>query len=125
MSGPESPTPAAAPAAALAPTATAAEIATELDLIAGEIELARNLAGQGHMLDLAGIDARVAVACQVAQALPPAEARGLVERLGHLVALLDRLAAELLHQFGNLPKEAETPPQVAASAYGKTAGGQG
>jgi hypothetical protein len=109
----------------LSPTATAAEIAAELDMVAGEIELARTLAGEGHMLELGGIDARVEVACRAAQALPPAEAQELVERLGHLVALLDRLAAELLHQFGNLPKDAETPPQVAAGAYGKTAGGQG
>jgi len=122
MSTPE--TKAAAPAA-LSPTATAAEIAAELEQVAGEIEFAHQLAGQGQMLDLTGIDARVAVACRAAQALPSSEARALVDQLGQLVAQLDRLAAELVHQFGNLPKDAEVLPQAAAEAYGKSPGGQG
>jgi hypothetical protein len=108
-----------------APAAAAPEIEAELDHLAQEIELALSLAGQGEMLELAGIEARVAAACRAAQALPGPDARGLVDRLGHLVALLDRLAAELVHHFGNLPKEAETSPRVAADAYGKGSGGQG
>ncbi|MEJ0067786.1 MAG: hypothetical protein WDO24_02515 [Pseudomonadota bacterium] len=83
---------------------TAAAVQRELDQLTAEIELALSLAGQGEMLELSGIDARVAAACQVAQSLPAPEAEALVDRLGHLVGLLDRLAAELVHQFGNIPK---------------------
>ena len=105
------------------PTATAG-LSAELDALAGEIELALSLVGQGQMLELAGIDARIEAACRAAQSLPGLQAHAMVDRLGHLVALLDRLAAELLHHFGNLPQDPETPPRVAADAYGKGSGGR-
>jgi hypothetical protein len=107
-------------------TATPAEVGTELDQLTGEIELALELAGRGQLLELAGIDGRVAAACQAAQSLPAPQAQALVDRLGQLVGLLDRLAAELVHQFGEIGKETvDTPPQLAAEAYGKGSGGRG
>ncbi|MBV8169835.1 MAG: hypothetical protein JO021_23820 [Alphaproteobacteria bacterium] len=103
----------------------AAAVQAELDALAQEIELGLSLAGQQKMLDLANFDARVEAVCRAAQALPPAEAQVLVEQLGTLVTLLDRLAAELVHHFGNLPPEVESPsPRVAADAYGKGPGGR-
>ncbi|MBI3512986.1 MAG: hypothetical protein HY060_02830 [Proteobacteria bacterium] len=116
----ETPPPEAGPAA---PAPTLA-LTAELDALAHELELALSLVGQGQMLDLAGIDGRIDAACRAAQALPGPEARATVDRLGHLVALLDRLAAELLHHFGNLPQDADTSPRVAADAYGKGSGGR-
>jgi len=113
---PPSPTPPA--------LADAAAVHAELDALAQEIELGLSLAGQQKMLDLANFDARVESVCRAAQALPPAEAQVLVERLGILVQLLDRLAAELVHHFGNLPPDVDTPPRVAADAYGKGPGGR-
>jgi hypothetical protein len=108
-------------------TVPAAELQAELDLLAGEIELALSLAAQGQMLELTGsdgmsIDARIEAACRAAQALPAAEAQAMVARLGHLVALLDRLAAELVHNFGDIPQEPD--PRAAAEAYGKGSGGR-
>jgi hypothetical protein len=105
-------------------TGPGAETQVELDRLAEEIELALALVSQGQMLDLAGFETRVEAACRAAQALPRPDAQALVDRLGHLVNLLDRLAAELLHHFGNLPKDAETSPRVAADAYGKGSGGR-
>ena len=104
---------------------SAAELQAEFDLLAGEVVLALSLAAQGQMLELTGadgtgIDARIAAACRAAQSLPAAEARAMVDRLGHLVALLDRLAAELVHNFGDLPQEPD--PRAAAEAYGKGSG---
>jgi hypothetical protein len=112
-----------APAPRAAPTA--AELEIELGQLAGEIELALSLAADGQMLELVGsdgtgIDARIEAACRATQALPAAEARAMVDRLGHLVALLDRLSAELVHRFGNIPQEPD--PRAAAEAYGKGSG---
>lgn len=115
-----------APTPAPAPTPTPAELEAELDALARDIEAGLSLAGQGEMIELTGIDQRIEAACRAAQALPPAQAKVLVDRLGQLVGLLDRLAAELLHHFGNLPKDTDTTlPRVAADAYGKSSGGQG
>jgi hypothetical protein len=100
----------------------AAALQTEFDRLASEIELALSLAAQGEMLELSGIDERIEAACRAAQALPAPEAQAMVERLGHLVALLDRLAAELVHNFGNIPQDPD--PRAAAEAYGKGSGGR-
>jgi hypothetical protein len=106
--------------------ANAAAVEAELDALVHEIELGLSLVGQEQMLDLAAFDTRIEAVCRAAQALPPAEAQALVDRLAGLVRLLDRLAAELVHHFGNLPADVETPsPRVAADAYGKGSGGQG
>jgi len=94
-----------------------AALEAEFDALAAEIELAMSLAGQGQMLELTGFDARIVAACQAAQALPGPAAKAMVDRLGQLVGLLDRLAAELVHHFGNIPQEAD--PRTAAQAYGK------
>jgi hypothetical protein len=104
-----------------------ASVGAELDALSAEIELALSLAGQGQMLELSGIDGRVAAACQATQALAAPDAQALVDRLGRLVGLLDRLAAELVHQFGDIPKDAaaDVPPKIAAEAYGKGSGGRG
>jgi hypothetical protein len=104
---------------------SAAELQAEFDLLANELELALSLAAQGQMLELTGadgtgIDGRIAAACRAVQALPAPEAQAMVDRLGHLVALLDRLAAELVHNFGDLPQEPD--PRAAAEAYGKGSG---
>lgn len=105
---------------------TVPAIQAELDALAQEIELGLSLAGQQQMLDLSKFDTRVEAACRAAQALPPAEAQAVVEQLTALVGLLDRLAAELVHHFGNLPEiETGPSPRVAADAYGKGSGGQG
>ena len=115
----------AAPDIATRDLATPAGVRTELDALAAEIELGLRLAGQGQMLELSGIDARVAAACQAAQALAAPDAQALVDRLGHLVGLLDRLSAELVHQFGDIPKDAaDVPPKIAAEAYGKGSSGR-
>jgi hypothetical protein len=106
------------------PAGQAASLARELDALAQEIELALSLVDQGHMLELTGIDARIEAACRAAQALPSLQAHAMVDRLGHLVGLLDRLAGALKQHFGNLPKDAETSPRVAADAYGKGSGGR-
>jgi hypothetical protein len=106
---------------------SAAAVGAELDALAQEIELGLTLAGQSQMLDLAQFDGRVEAVCRAAQALPAADAQPLVDRLGNLVRLLDRLAAELVHHFGNLPTDPDTTPtpQAAANAYGRGSGGQG
>jgi hypothetical protein len=100
----------------------AAALQAEFDQLAGDIELALSLAAQGEMLELSGIDGRIEAACRAAQALPAPEAQAMVDRLGHLVGLLDRLAAELVHNFGNIPQEPD--PRAAAEAYGKGSGGR-
>jgi hypothetical protein len=76
------------------------------------------------MLELTGLELRVAAACGAAQTLPKHEARALVARLDELVALLDRLAAAMTRNFGNLPQEGDVAPHSAAAAYGKGSGGR-
>ena len=108
--------------AAVTPTPAAIALTAELDRLTREFEAALSLAGQGEMLELTGLDARIAAACAAAQTLPSAEARVITERLGQLVALLDRLAATLAKNFGHLPRDADVLPQNAAAAYGKGSG---
>ena len=102
----------------------AVALAAELDALSEEIELALSLVGQGQMLELAGIDARIEAACRAAQGLPSLQAHAMVDRLGQLVGQLDRLASALKQHFGALAPDAETSPRVAADAYGKGSGGR-
>ena len=108
--------------AAVARSPDALALDAELDRLTGEFEAALSLAGQGEMLELTGLDRRVAAACAAVQALPAAEAHAITARLGQLVGLLDRLAAALAKNFGHLPGETEISPQDAAAAYGKGSG---
>jgi len=106
-------------------SAQAAALEAEFDQLTAAFEMALGLAAQGEMLELNGLEARVERACRDAQSLEPAEARAMVTRLGELVGLLDRLAAALVQNFGNIPQDAETTPRTAAEAYGKGSGGRG
>ncbi|PWC85826.1 hypothetical protein TSH100_14725 [Azospirillum sp. TSH100] len=93
---------------------------------------ARAQAEAGVLIDLAGLEDRVAHLCLAAEALPRGEARTLLGPLGDLVAALGPLAAALTDQQSRREEavaaalagrdDPHTARQRAAAAYGRTAG---
>lgn len=84
---------------------------------------ARREADTGVLIDLAGLEDRVAALCAAAESLPRPEARALLGPLGDLVAALDPLAAALKTQYAARDAALEgrddphTARQRAAAAY--------
>ncbi len=84
---------------------------------------ARREAETGVLIDLAGLEDRVAILCAAAESLPRSEARALLGPLGDLVAALDPLAAALKSQHTTRDAaldgrdDPHTARQRAAAAY--------
>ena len=102
-----------------------ARIAERATALAGTLDDARAQAEAGILIDLAGLEDRVAHLCLAAEALPRGEARTLLGPLGDLAAALtdqknrreDAIAAALAGR-----DDPHTARQRAAVAYGRTAG---
>lgn len=98
--------------------------ATVAHLAAALIE-ARRQAEAGAVIDLAGLEERVATLCMAAESLPRSESQALLGPLGDLVAALDPLAAALKTQHAARDAALDgrdgphTARQRAAAAYGR------
>ncbi|KAA0597323.1 hypothetical protein J2848_000486 [Azospirillum lipoferum] len=109
-----------------------ARIAERATALAGTLDDARAQAEAGILIDLAGLEDRVAHLCLAAEALPRGEARTLLGPLGDLAAALGPLAAALTDQKNRREDaiaaalagrdDPHTARQRAAVAYGRTAG---
>lgn len=99
-----------------------ATVLAELDRLALEGEQGLRLIEQGQLVDLSGLEAAIQAMCHAAQQLPPGEAPATISRLNDLIALLDRLAAELVHRSDALGDDTEATARLAADAYGKGTG---
>lgn len=94
----------------------------DLAAVSGALAEAAAQAESGALIDLAGLDVRVAELCAAAEALPRAEGRGLLADLEALAGRLDALAGILARQRA-LADGGEThgARQRAAAVYGRPA----
>jgi len=114
---------------------SAARIAQRAAALGATLDDARAQAEAGVLIDLAGLEDRVAHLCLAAEALPRGEARTLLGPLGDLVAALGPLAAALTDQQKGREEavaaalagrdDPHTARQRAAAAYGRTPGPAG
>ncbi|WP_284198474.1 hypothetical protein, partial [Azospirillum oryzae] len=79
-------------------TESAGRIAEQAAALGATLDDARTQAEAGVLIDLVGLEERVAHLCLAAEALPQGEARTLLGPLGDLVAALAPLAAALTDQ---------------------------
>ena len=87
--------------------------AAQLEEIQAAIAEARRAVAAGALIELGGLDAAVAEACEAAQAAPQDERAALARGLAAVAEALDQLAAEITHQ-----REAALR-QRANDAYGQ------
>ena len=101
---------------------SAATLHGDLAAVAAALAEAGAQADSGALIDLSGLDARVAALCTVAEALPRDEGRALLPNLEAMIAALNALAATLSRQR-DLSDGAETHAarQRAAAVYGRPA----
>lgn len=94
----------------------------DLAAVAAALAEAGAQAESGALVDLSGLDARVAELCAAAEALPREEGRALLPGLEAMIAALNALAATLSRQR-ELASGAETHSarQRAAAVYGRPA----
>ncbi|WP_143273418.1 hypothetical protein [Azospirillum palustre] len=133
------PMPPSMPPSSLSPSPEGAEsaigIAQQAAVLGATLDDARAQAEAGVLIDLAGLEDRVAHLCLAAEALPRGEARMLLGPLGDLVAALGPLAAALTDQQKGREEavaaalagrdDPHTARQRAAAAYGRSAGPAG
>lgn len=99
--------------------------ATDIAALSIALAEARREAEAGVLIDLAGLEDRVAALCATAESLPRSEARALLGPLGDLVAALDPLAAVLKSQYAvrdaalDGRDDPHTARQRAVAAYGR------
>ncbi|CAO3421433.1 hypothetical protein [Azospirillum endophyticum] len=111
---------------------SAARLAERAAALGATLDEARAQAEAGVLIDLAGLEDRVAHLCLAAEALPRGEARTLLGPLGDLVAALAPLAAALTDQQTRREEtiaaalagrdDPHSARQRAAAAYGRTTG---
>lgn len=111
---------------------SATGIAQQAAVLGATLDDARAQAEAGVLIDLAGLEDRVAHLCLAAEALPRGEARTLLGPLGDLVATLAPLAAALTDQQKGREEviaaalagrdDPHTARQRAVAAYGRSAG---
>ena len=70
----------------------AAELRHEIAAVFGEVTAARRLVSTGRIVELIGLDSRVAALCAAVEALPRAEGLDLAPLLESLRSSLDQLA---------------------------------
>lgn len=114
---------------------SAARIAQQAAALGATLDDARAQAEAGVLIDLAGLEDRIARLCLAAEALPRSEARTLLGPLGDLVAALGPLAAALTDQQKGREEviaaalagrdDPHTARHRAAAAYGRSAGPAG
>ncbi|MBY6261593.1 hypothetical protein EI613_06565 [Azospirillum sp. 412522] len=111
------------------PAESAGRIAERAAALGAMLHDAHREAEAGTLIDLAGLEDRVAHLCLAAEALPRGEARILLDPLGDLVAALAPLAAALTDQQARREEtiaaalagrdDPHTARQRAAAAYGR------
>lgn len=111
-------------------TESAGRIADQAAALGATLDDARTQAESGVLIDLAGLEDRVAHLCLAAESLPRGEARTLLGPLGDLVAALAPLAAALTDQQTRREEtiaaalagrdDPHTARQRAAAAYGRS-----
>ncbi|AWU93808.1 hypothetical protein [Azospirillum ramasamyi] len=107
-----------------------AELTERAASLGAALEEAQAEAESGALIDLAGLEERVARLCAEAESMPRGEARALLGPLGDLVAALDPLAACLTDQQARREQsiaaalsgrdDPHTARQRAAAAYGRS-----
>lgn len=98
-----------------------AELLAELEAVADVLAAARRSLAEGALLDLAGLEDRIADLCAALVKLPHADAGGFSEPMTMLVSEFDALVVALKSQrleFGD-SDESDDDPTRAARAYGQ------
>ncbi len=94
----------------------------DMAAVAAALAEAGAQADSGAMIDLSGLDARVATLCEAAEALPREQGRALLPDLEAMIAALNALAATLSRQRDLAAgTETHTARQRAAAVYGRPA----
>ncbi|MEQ8397677.1 hypothetical protein [Thalassobaculum sp.] len=92
--------------------------ADELEAAIGQLGVPGSITGPR---DRAELDRRVVQLCATAEALPPAEARGMTDTLARLVQAFDAAAQRLraaAPSADDMARNTKTDPRRAAAAYG-------
>lgn len=101
---------------------SAATLHGDLAAVAAALAEAGAQADTGALVDLSGLDARVATLCAAAEALPRDEGRALLPDLEAMIAALNALAGTLSRQSAlSDGTETHTARQRAAAVYRRPA----
>ncbi|MBM3573385.1 MAG: hypothetical protein FJX52_13675 [Alphaproteobacteria bacterium] len=99
------------------------ELLNELETVAAVVAAAQSALAAGSMVDLRGLEERVAQLCEGLAALPPADCAGFSAAMAELVAELDNLARAVQAQRDEAARDADGEaagsPAQAARAYGR------
>ncbi len=93
-------------------------VCRDLQETARAVALVRDSVRSGAVIDLAGLDRRVARLCTDVRALPAADSRALAPALVDLAGHIDRLAADMAAQ-PDRPADPATAAQAATAAYAR------
>jgi hypothetical protein len=77
------------------PPSSLAELRSLLEVLGGEVRLARALIRDGHRVDLRGLDVAFGRLCGTALDLPAEQGRRLVPALEGVLSLVDSLIASM------------------------------
>ena len=103
-----------------APVPTADAVHAGLRQVGDAVDVAIEAVNAGSLIDLAGLEERVASLCQDIKALSATDGRTLEATLLDLVGRLDRLSETLSRRRDDLlQRPAATAPQDATAAYRK------
>ena len=96
------------------------DIHGELEKVASVVAAARRVLSQGRMVDISGLQARVAKLCEAIMEQAPNNAPPLRHAMESLLADLDRLSDDLTRQFGIISGTGEdSNVQKGLSAYAR------
>lgn len=96
------------------------DIHGELEKVASVVAAARRVLSEGRMVDISGLQARVAKLCDAIMERAPNNASSLGHAMESLLADLDRLSDDLTRQFGVISGSGDgSNLQQGLSAYAR------
>lgn len=96
------------------------DLERSIEQAAGLINAASRLISEGRVLDLKGLEGRIARLCRAVAVKPEDEAKSLLPRLEGLLSSLDELGRVVDERRALLSEFAEEMPlPAAAAAYGR------
>lgn len=96
------------------------DIHGELEKVASVVAASRRVLSEGRMVDISGLQARVAKLCEAIMERAPNNTPSLRNAMESLLADLDRLSDELTRQFGVISGAGEgSNAQRGHSAYAR------